>query len=157
MVEEEVNLIKMCPDEEPPDFGLTVVVRPKLTTSEELLKQIKTVWSIVASWGRYCDEEKGGWPSPEECLALLPSGFKAAWEINTEFSFESWLDDLHERDWIWWSSAVLNDQIKIDLNNWSFPGAYWMLDFVIEKAGGEIIYRDQWINMKRSLELEPYT
>jgi len=83
----------------------------------------------------------------------LPDWFASALRSVPEFEIENWLDDLHDRGWIWWSSAVVNNSVKIDVSADSMPSPFWMLDFVVEKAGGYIVHRGEWIDRKAALQL----
>ena len=146
MPDEEVNLQKGRPDEKPPGFGLTIVAKPKeMTSSEEPLIKIRSAWSVVASWGRWCDEELGDWPAVEDCLAQLPPWLKSELAAVPRFEVENWLNDLHDRAWIWWSSTNIRDSIKIDVDADSMPVSLCPLVLLVEKGGGVVVYQDLWI------------
>lgn len=150
MLPELENLLKAQPDTRPPGYGLTFLVRSDQLEAGELLQRLKDVWQVVASWGRWCDEDLGQWPSQEQCLASLPGWFASALRSVPAFEIENWLQDLHDRNWIWWSGAVTNDTIKIDLSVDSMPASFWMLEFVVEKVGGQIVYRGEWKDRRAS-------
>jgi hypothetical protein len=77
-------------------------------------------------------------------LASLPDYFTSAIRSVPSFEIENWLEDLHDREWIWWGDAVLDGNVRIDLNAYAMPASFWMLDFVIENLGAEITYRGEW-------------
>ena len=55
------------------------------------------------------------------------------------------MDDLHDRDWSWWNGAVIGRTIKIDLETDSMPISTWTLEYVIEKSGGTVLQKGDWI------------
>ena len=70
-------------------------------------------------------------------------------------SAENWTDMLHDRDWAWWSGCHFHRYVKIDLQIESLPTSFWALKFVIEKAGGVIVYEGAWIDtqeMERQIQ-----
>lgn len=144
MLSEQQCLLAAQPDVRPPDIGLTVLVKPDDAGADAFLQRLKDVWQVVASWGRWCDEELGEWPSQDKYLASLPETFALAIRAVPSFEIENWLQDLHDRNWIWWSGSVRDDLVKIDLNTDSMPESFWMFDFVVEHIGGQIIYRGGW-------------
>ena len=147
MLEEEHNIYQECPQKKPLGFARTIISKvDSNNSSENVLKKIRSVWAVVASWGRWCDEELGDWPSREECISALPGWMKEQMMQVEGYEIENWLDDLHDRNWIWWSSSVENSFIKIDIQCESMPISSWMLEFVIEKVGCQVIYRDMWID-----------
>lgn len=144
MLLELENLLRAQVVARPPDMGQTVLVNSGKSNAEELLQRIKGVWQAVASWGRWCDEELGEWPSQQRLLASLPDYFTSAIRSVPSFEIENWLQDLHDREWIWWADAVQGGVVRIDLNADAMPASFWMLDFVIEALGAEVVYRGEW-------------
>jgi len=55
------------------------------------------------------------------------------------------MDDLHDREWVWWSGMALNHVLKIDLSSDGLPISTWTIEFVIEKAGAAVVYRGDWL------------
>jgi hypothetical protein len=147
----ELKNIDRIDGDAPTDFGWTLLIRPGDGESpDELLNRLKDVWASVARWGTWRDEELGEWPSDEDCLTCLPDWFRKEIEHH---STDAWLSDLHDRDWIWWSSSVLDGLVKVDLNSESLPISVWMIEVVAKSAGGKVIYHDHWIPAKRALEI----
>jgi hypothetical protein len=60
----------------------------------------------------------------------------------------NWLDDLHDREWIWWSGAIAGELVKIDLSAESLPISTWMIEYVLEAAGGEVLYSGDWLSLE---------
>ena len=72
MLPEQEHLLKEQANTRPPGYGITFLVKSDQLEAGELLQKLKEVWRVVASWGRWCDEDLGEWPSREQCLASLP-------------------------------------------------------------------------------------
>jgi len=147
MIDEIENLKASRPDERPPVFGRTVLVAINGPGDcLETLQRIRTAWLVVAKLGRWCDEELGDWPPLDECLRLFPPWFLRETEKEPEFEIDNWFDDIHDRNWIWWSSACVGSTIKIDIAADSLPLSLWTIEFVILKAKGSPIYTGDWIH-----------
>jgi hypothetical protein len=52
--------------------------------------------------------------------------------------------ELWERDWIWWSSAVVGDYIKIDLEVYSLPTGFLPIEATTHACGGKVILYGDW-------------
>jgi hypothetical protein len=152
MTVEQENLKKERPDIRPvPFWGLTIVARAKDAESEDVLQRVKEIWSIVASWGRIWDEEvgegEGEESSPPTPLETYTNQLPA-WIHTTFPEFLNWIPFFFEREWIWWSGAIVNDLVKIDLSVESMPNSTGIFESLIEKCGSEILYNDMWIDAK---------
>ena len=144
--DEVVNLANCAPDSMPPGFGQTFIARsPEGVDAPVLLGRIRRAWEVIAGWGRWCDEALGAWPPSEACLGQLPAWLRDALGREPPFEVENWMDDLHDREWVWWSGAALDRLVKIDLSSGALPVSTWPIEFVIEKAGGAVVYRGDWI------------
>ena len=58
---------------------------------------------------------------------------------------QNWLDDLHDREWVWWSSALVGDRIKLDVQALSLPVSLWPMRFFVERSGGSVAEEDTWL------------
>jgi hypothetical protein len=147
MIPDEVaNLANCTPDSKPPGFGRTFIARgPEGEEARALLERIRRAWEVIANWGRWSDEELGAWPGPEACLVQLPDWLHEALKREPSFEVENWMDSLHDREWVWWSGTALDHFVKIDLSSDAMPISTWTIRFVIEKAGGAVVYRGDWI------------
>jgi hypothetical protein len=153
MLKEQINLTLSRADDPPDGLGITIISTSEVISPGDILKMVHSVWSVVSKWGRWCDDELGEWPTLEECLKSLPKWFQISLKNTPEGDIENWLDDLHDRQWIWWSGAEIGSGIKIDIVTDSLPASYWPLEFVINSAGGEIIYKDIWLNSNQAKNL----
>lgn len=144
MLEETENVRLERPGQRPPTYGLTIVARPSSLSAEQLLERLREAWGIVSSWGRWSDEELGGWPEPKVALAQLPDWARLRLAQEPGFELDNWFDDLHDRDWIWWSGAVVAGMVKLDVEAFSMPVSLWPLKAFVEWAGGEAVAQKEW-------------
>ncbi len=154
--EEQRNVGKSRPDEQPNAGGHTIFAFSKDGDGEKLLAKVREVWTIAASWGRWVDEELGEWPELDECIKQLPKWFGKKMIADVAI-VEDWMSLLHDREWRWWSGAVVNNYVKVDIAVDSFPASFLALRDVINMSGGVVSYDDKWINsveMKRLLETD---
>jgi hypothetical protein len=94
MIEEQMNVRQVRPDQQPPGGGATLVVRGDNTDSGTLLAKIREVWFVAAGWGRWFNEDLGDWPSLEECQKQLPTWFR--FESDPAL-LENWMEFLDNR------------------------------------------------------------
>ena len=125
--------------------GWTLVGECHQDAPAVVLQRIREVWRVVAGWGRSWDDPDRVAVSPEEALAQLPPWFKNGWPCEDQVDFECWLADVDERDWVWWSGAVVDSYVKVDLKTWSMPMTARTVRGVMLQAGATIIYNDVWI------------
>lgn len=134
----------------PPGLGVSFFVEPGKLQPTELLARLREVWAVVAEWGRWSDEDLRERPFQEQCMAALPAWFAASLQSVPASEIQDWLQNLHERRWVWWSGAVINGDVRIDLSAERMPASFWMLDFVVEKLGGKVTHRGYWGQLKGS-------
>jgi hypothetical protein len=145
-LEEERNVELERPDEKPSGFGVTLIVDPGAQPARALLDRLREAWSVVAGWGRWSDEDLGEWPENEGALEALPEWLRTRLREEPAYELQNWLDDLHDREWIWWSGAVVGDRVKVDVNALGLPASLWPLESLVSWAGGKVIDRLQpWV------------
>jgi hypothetical protein len=128
-------------------IGRTLIAEPSANLSaNDLLDRVAEVWAVVSTWGRWCDEDMGDWPEQTDALATLPLWFQRILKQERDFEITNWLDDIHDREWIWWNGSILNDHlVKIDLCTDAMPISTWAIELVIEKSGGIVKRRGDWV------------
>lgn len=126
-------------------FGRSLIVNVgDGVAPESVLDRIASVWSVIAKWGHWWDEELGDWPETTAAIKQLPSWFAKYLSAEPDYEIENWMDDLHDREWRWWSGTVVGGLIKIDIASASSPISTWMLEYVVEKAGGTVAGKGDW-------------
>jgi hypothetical protein len=148
-LEEQENVSLTRPDQRPPTFGLTLVAKPNGPSAHDLLRNMREAWSVVAGWGRWSDQEPRDWPENKEVLAAVPNRLRRRLEQLAEGELESWTDDLHDRDWIWWSGAVVGDWVKLDVESFSMPVSLQPLRALVDWSGGTVVAQQDWVPSDR--------
>jgi hypothetical protein len=143
-IEELQNLGARRPDDLPPGYGYSILVRPP-GPPEVFVAEWVSVWRPIAAWGRWFDEALGDWPDEEEFLASLPPSFSAALLAGWRENVGDWIRSLHDRDWVLWSIAACGKLVKIDLDCSSMPISSFGPRLVAEVLGGEVIDYGDWI------------
>jgi hypothetical protein len=145
LLPERVNVQKGCLGTAPTEgFGRSMIAHATGCSAPELLERFREVWSIVASWGRWCDEDLGEWKSNEENVSQLPKWFQDQLAKQPAFEIENWMADLHDRDWYVAGTCVVEDNLKVDLMAESLPISSWPLRFVLQLSGGDVTYDGMW-------------
>lgn len=149
MLDESRHVPVARPSARPAGFARTVIGAAKSQQGPgAILAQVRRAWISIARWGRWCDEQLGEWPPPAVCLAELPGWLRKRLEAEENYEVRNWLDDLHDREWIWWSGAIAGELVKIDLSAESLPISTWMIEYVLEAAGGEVLYSGDWLSLE---------
>lgn len=149
--EEVTNLSTSQPDVRPAPFSRSLIAHCNKPQHYSVLPRVVDVWKVVSSWGRWTDESLGPWPETSDCINSLPSWFRESISNDPTFYIESWLDDLHDRDWIWWSGYDGGEWIKVDLRIYSFPASTWAIEYLIHRASAELIYKSDWLSIDDAL------
>lgn len=146
---------KSRPDEKPPQGGFSIVSKIiDNRVPQDIVTNICDVWLVIASWGRWNDEDLGDRPSVSICMEQLPSWFSSELESRLKQDVQNWFDALHERSWIWWSSSIHNEHFKIDLYvDGAFPISTWVLESVIESTGSAIVSKGPWKNSNEIISM----
>jgi hypothetical protein len=151
MLEEEKNVTAQEARGKPPNLGRSFVVLAG--DARAMLARIRDAWRVVASWGTWRDEDAGEWPNREAALGALPAWLVEKWEAQPAFELENWFDDLHDREWVWWSAEERDGALKIDIDAEGAPISTWPLQFVVEAAGGRVIHRGDWVSPQEFADL----
>jgi hypothetical protein len=118
---------------------------PDDARAENAMQRIQEIWSIVATWGRWCDKQKQ-LPSVDEAIRAIPRWFSDFVETDATASLDNWMNDLDDRDWVVWSVARQENVLKIDLDSEAAPFGTYPLDIVIFAVGGSIASGDLWVD-----------
>lgn len=122
----------------PEGVKIKILIR-NLTSPETVLGKIKDVMSAVSQFAY-----SGNWPTDEEWKVILPQ-----WLVHSMTSkstedrdkdanlwhFESWLESMYHRGWVWWSSEITENSIVIMLKALAIPYVFEQLLFTIYGQG----------------------
>jgi hypothetical protein len=91
--------------------------------------------------------------SGEDAREQLPEWLCTHLPFESPELIENWLLDIDQRQWYWWSGAVVGPFIKIDLCMEGLPNSSKELRQVVAAAGVTLIYDDLWITSEQVLAL----
>lgn len=114
------------------------VVYPDKESASRGSCRLQEAWRVIGSWGRWCDEEIGEWPSNEHCISALPDWLQKTMSVLPAYEIDNWLSDLHDRSWVIWSTSRHGASMEILLACESMPISDWTLKMLIEQTGGTI-------------------
>jgi hypothetical protein len=140
---EQRNILQSMPDALPDgEHGRTIVIHAENGDSQGLLERVRLVWSVLASCGFY-DNAPYQELSDEDKYKQLNSIFSREETDRLPDDFE-----VFDRDWYWWSSAIIDQFIKIDLIELARPNSFGTIRETIRACGGEILAESDWIDSK---------
>lgn len=141
------ELVNVASCRSDPVDGLSWTFLLAESTSSETIEKIKSVWTVVASFGRNDDVALGNWPSVHEIERQLPTWLSSSSLAEHGYNFECWSGDLVDREWIWWSCIRRKDnKVEIQLKAFGMPISVWTLKVVIELAGAQILDSDIFVS-----------
>lgn len=106
----------------------------KVKEPQKVLDKAKEVMLAVSQYA-YTNQ----WPSDEEWKTILPEWFvksmtdKSDEDLDNDddqWHYESWVDNIRQRSWVWWSSKIEKDTITIVLDVLDMPYLHDSLKYV---------------------------
>lgn len=136
------------PDQRPGQLAKTILARP-LSQPKATLERIRSVWRAIAKFGYAYDVDVEIPDSENAFFADLPEWYRELAQANVAVHRY-----VYDRDWIWWSSTILNDCIKIDIRCDGMPTDTYPLIHLLESCRCSLIYDDMWIDTSACAEQE---
>ncbi len=136
---EEIKRIKNNNKGELPKGPKILLKAHRVENPQEVLGKVKEVMLAVSQFAF-----TNKWPSSEEWKSILPEWFvKSMTEKDLDFimktpgqwHYESWIDNIKQRSWVWWSSKVDNDSVTIILDVLDIPYLHDSLKYVYYVQG----------------------
>ena len=151
MLHEQVYVNQKRPNTPPPHFGKSIIT---LYSSSEMANifynNIRDVWKIIASWGRWPDEDLGDFPELHDCISQLPEWLQSALSKDEENIIDNWVSELHDREWVWWSGFAEDRILKIDVDCESSPASLGALNYLISKTEVEKVLAKDWMTFEEA-------
>jgi len=122
-----------------PEFTKIIISIKNVKNSEEVLKKTKEIMKIVSQYAYTKD-----WPSDEEWKTILPKWFvesmtlkslEEIMKINGQWHFESWIANIKDRAWLWYSSKVDKDDLVFVLETLSIPYLFSTFIYILYSQG----------------------
>lgn len=132
-----------------PVWKLVVELFPEPSTcSSDILSIVEVVlsasylhWPDVDTWrGLLPDWFLEATPvlTQEELSRLLAITPEGAWD-TLPWEFESWIDAIYVREWLWWGHRRSGSRLEIYLLLMSWPASLEAFEHIVKAAGGTII------------------
>lgn len=106
---------------------------------KEVLFKTKEIMKIVSQFAYSKD-----WPSDKEWKTILPNCFVESMTSKSleyimktkgQWHFESWVANIKDRAWLWYSSKVENDRVEFVLETLSIPYLFSTFVYIIYSQG----------------------
>lgn len=105
----------------------------------EVMRNTKNIMKAISQFA-YTDT----WPSYEEWQSILPSWFVESMTLKTSsdrdkdenlWHYESWINNIKQRFWLWYSSKTEKDTLKFVLEAVSIPYLHDSFIYILYSQG----------------------
>lgn len=136
---EELKRINKNNKGELPNAPKIIITVKNVTNPTEILENTKTIIKAVSQFA-YTDK----WPTDEEWKEILPTWFVESMTLKSldeimktqgQWHYESWVANIKDRAWLWYSSKIEKDSIQIVLEALSIPYLYDSLLYTFYSQG----------------------
>ncbi|MGB6093434.1 MAG: hypothetical protein WBF83_06715 [Moheibacter sp.] len=136
---EELKRIDKNNKGELPNAPKIIITVKNVTNPKGILDNTKAIMKVVSQYA-YTDK----WPTDEEWKEILPIWFVESMTLKTSedrdrdenlWHYESWIDNIRQRFWLWYSSKAEKDSIQIVLEALSIPYLYDSLLYTFYSQG----------------------
>lgn len=136
---EELKRIDKNNKGELPNGPKIIITVKNVTNPKEILENTKTIIKAVSQFA-YTDK----WPTDEEWKEILPTWFVESMTLKSldeimktqgQWHYESWVANIKDRAWLWYSSKIEKDSIQIVLEALSIPYLYDSLLYTFYSQG----------------------
>lgn len=123
----------------PTDIPKIVITVMDIDNPKEILDNVKAIMIIISDYAY-----TNSWPSEAEWEKLLPRWFVESMTLKKPLDrdkdenlwhFESWIDNIKMRQWLWYSSKADKDSITIVLEALSIPYLFDSLVYTLYSQG----------------------
>lgn len=121
------------------DVPKIIITAKGVKNAQNVLKKTKEIMKSISKYA-YTDS----WPTDEAWKTILPKWFvesmtskslEEIMETPGQWHYESWIDNVRMRCWLWYSSKVENDGITIVLEPVSIPYLHDTLLYILYSQG----------------------
>lgn len=136
---EELKRIDKNNNGELPNAPKIIITAKNITNPKSILDNTKTIIKAVSQFA-YTDK----WPTDEEWKEILPTWFVESMTLKSldeimktqgQWHYESWVANIKDRAWLWYSSKVEKESIQIVLEALSVPYLYDSLLYTFYSQG----------------------
>ncbi|HEX8562686.1 MAG TPA: hypothetical protein VF676_06880 [Flavobacterium sp.] len=136
---EELKRIEEHNNGELPESTTLAISVTGVKNPEAVLNRTKEVMTAISQYA-YATE----WPSDEEWKVILPTWFVESMTSKTSkdrdndenlYHFESWIANIKDRAWLWYSSKIEKDSVLFILETLSIPYLFSTLVYILYSQG----------------------
>lgn len=122
----------------PEKTKMVITIKDVLNPSEVLLKT-KEVMRIISQYAY-----TNAWPANNEWDKLLPKWFVESMTLKSDedilndknqWDFESWIEGMYNRAWVWWSSEIRDNTIVVIIETLNIPYSFEPLLYIFYAQG----------------------
>ena len=135
---------------EDPRTTRLIITAKNVKNADDVLKNTKEIMKCISKYAY-----TSTWPSDEEWKNILPKWFvegmilKKAKDRDKDknlYHYESWIANIKERSWIWWSSKKQGNDLIFVLETLDIPYLYGTFLYILYSQGiamKDIIVEDE--------------
>jgi hypothetical protein len=122
-----------------PEFTKIIITAKNVENAKEVLKKTKEVMKIISSYAY-----KNEWPSDQMWKTILPAWFVESMTLKTskdrdndenQYHFESWIANIKDRAWLWYSSDIKKNDLQFVLETLSTPYLFSTFIYILYCQG----------------------
>lgn len=122
-----------------PEKTKMVITISNVEKPEEILNKAKEIMRCISQFAF-----TNTWPDDQEWKTILPKWFVDSMILKSEkdrdndeylWHFESWIESVYHRAWVWWSSKIEENSITIVLETLNIPYLFESLLYVFYAQG----------------------
>lgn len=140
MIGEELKRIQNHNNGEPVLEGAKLIITvTDLKAPQSILEKTKEIMTAISQFA-YTDT----WPSDDEWRDILPKWFVDSMVLKTDeelladehqWHFESWVESMYHRGWVWWSSEIDKSTLTITLEALNLPYIFEQFLYIFYAQG----------------------
>ncbi len=135
----ELKRINTNNDGELPELTKIIISVNSVKNAREVLDNTKEIMKTVSQYA-YAKE----WPSDDEWKSILPIWFVESMTLKSldeimktrgQWHFESWIANVKDRAWLWYSSKLEKDSLQFVLETLSIPYLFETFVYILYSQG----------------------
>jgi len=147
---EELIKIERNVNGEDPKTTRLIITAKNVKNADAVLKSTKEIMKCISKYA-YTNT----WPSDEEWKIILPKWFVESMTLKSlneimeskgQWHYESWIDNMRMRSWVWWSSKKQGNDLIFVLETLDIPYLYGTFLYILYSQGiamKDIIVEDE--------------
>lgn len=122
-----------------PEFTKIIIIVDGIKNPDKILKNTKEIMTTVSEFA-YTNQ----WPSDDEWKTILPKWFVESMTLKSSkerdedenlYHFESWIANIKDRAWLWYSSKIEKDNLEFVLETLSIPYLFSTFVYILYSQG----------------------